>query len=508
MLIFFVVFKQILSIAKKILTEISPAIIIAFAIFFYTFNLKNTYWFAADMARDTLKSLRILKTHELTLIGPPLSFGQYGTREIYFGSLSYYFGALGLATTSNNPLGPIYVNTALMIFGIIFFYKTSLLYFKNKGQTIFATAIYAFSPLIVSHLRFYWNPNFIISLSPVFWYLYLKTKENKNILNPLLTGFIGAVLFNLHYFVLPIIIGCFVFIFTRQTKIKSLAFLIGFTVGISPLIFFELKHEFYLLNAVMHNFFVQPISNAPQNLNLIERISIIVRPSLMILGVDYDVNRIPVYLNFNVYLKLLLGLSIYLFLAIQAKVQKISLDKDLVAFIALGVGLVAVFSKEAVYIRYFFICIPIATILIVKLLPKNNFLKIAIIFNLLLVSTRILTFQQHSLREFRYPTISTMERAAKIVRSLQPNGKYNVSENFLGDARALYFRFFIEREPDILPPENEVTYEGLNRLFVLAPNEEIIIKSNRWEFTATPNLVKKSVFTIDSTTKLYMYQAE
>ena len=84
--------------------------IIFVALFFYTFNLRYTYFFSGDMARDTLASLRILNSKEITAIGPPLSFGQYGTREIYFSSLTYYAGALSLSFFNKDVLGPIYVN--------------------------------------------------------------------------------------------------------------------------------------------------------------------------------------------------------------------------------------------------------------------------------------------------------------------------------------------------------------------------------------------------------------
>ncbi len=119
-------------------------LIILISLFFYLFNLRYTYFFSGDVARDTLASLRILKNKEITVIGPPLSFGQYGTREIYFGSLTYYFGALGLWLTKNDVLGPVYINIFLMIVGILSFYKLSQFYIKNKYQALLATCLYAF----------------------------------------------------------------------------------------------------------------------------------------------------------------------------------------------------------------------------------------------------------------------------------------------------------------------------------------------------------------------------
>ncbi|PIV09538.1 hypothetical protein COS31_05160 [Candidatus Roizmanbacteria bacterium CG02_land_8_20_14_3_00_36_15] len=180
------------------------------------------------MARDTLQSLRILQAKKLTLIGPPLSFGQYGIREIYFGSLSYYFGVLGLMLTNNSVFGPIYINIGLMIIALYFFYKLAHQYLKNETKALIVTLMYALSPLIVSYIRFYWNPNFVLTIAPIFWYLYLSCFNSKNpnmsFIKIFLCGLLGGLLINLHYFVAPVIFLAIFYLFIKL-KDKKISFL-------------------------------------------------------------------------------------------------------------------------------------------------------------------------------------------------------------------------------------------------------------------------------------------
>jgi 4-amino-4-deoxy-L-arabinose transferase-like glycosyltransferase len=172
------------------------------------------------------------------VIGPPISFGQYGIREVYFSSLTYYVGALGLVLTNFNVLGPIYVNIILMIIGLYFLYLFGKNFFKNENKALIMVFLYSLSPPIVAHLRFFWNPNFIISIAPIYWYFYHKSLTKKDKLSYFFTGIVGGILFLFHYFVLPIIIFSLFFLIKKKTFKKIFFLFFGFLIIISPLIFF------------------------------------------------------------------------------------------------------------------------------------------------------------------------------------------------------------------------------------------------------------------------------
>src|SRR5690606_15928936 len=96
-----------------------PLVAILVFIILCIYNLENQYPFNGDSARDTLESLRILQTKEITLIGPPLSLGLNSTREVYFSSVIYYVTALALFISHNSIIATVVVMAVINASGII-----------------------------------------------------------------------------------------------------------------------------------------------------------------------------------------------------------------------------------------------------------------------------------------------------------------------------------------------------------------------------------------------------
>lgn len=490
-------------------------LVIITALFFYVFNLRYTYFFSGDMARDTLASLRILKNKEITAIGPPLSFGQYGIREIYFSSLTYYIGALGLFLFNKNVLGPIYINIFLMVIGIFYFYKLAKLFFDEK-KSLWATIIFSLSPVIVAHLRFFWNPNFIISISPIYWYYYfLSLKKNEKI-NYLLSGFLAGILFHFHYFVIFTILISLIFLFRKNLR-NSLFFILSFIIMVSPLILFEIKNQFYLTNALVYNITInknfhnvyQPIFSRSIWLKLTDIFLI----PVIFLAFQTEATHFPTLFNPSYWQMVFIGTIIYLatiFFLIKSK-NKINF---LTPFLTISF-LTAIFSTllahEVYYLRYFFICLPLLALILTYLFNKKILLVVILIY--LITNVGILYSQKahNDLIAFKktpYPTLQQMEKVGEIIKKEKPKEIYNITENFIGDARALYLRFFIEKNDDIKPPESETTYQNLKILFVFAPDLNTVYKENRWEFLATPNLKLTKTWKIDKNKYLFKFETK
>ncbi len=483
------------------------------AFFFYAFNLRYTYFFSGDMARDTLASLRVLKNKEITAIGPPLSFGQYGTREIYFSSLTYYMGALGLLLFNKDVLGPVYINIFLMMIGIYYFYRLARLFFDQK-KSLLATAIFSLSPVVVAHLRFFWNPNFTISISPIYWYYYfIALKENKKI-NYFLSGFLAGFLFHFHYFVI-FAIGISLILLLRKNFKNSMFFILSFTLSILPLILFEIKNHFYLTNALIYNATInrsfhnvyQPIFSRPIILKLIDIFLI----PIIFLAFQTEATHFPTLFNPSYWQMIIIGLIIYLlifrFFINHKKNTTINILITISFFTALFSSLLA---HEVYYLRYFFIALPLLTTILTYVLDKR--LIIFLIFSLYLVTDLRILYSQKvhndliKVKNTSYPTIEQMEQVAKLIKKEKPKESYNITENFIGDARALYLRFFLEKDNEIKPAENEINYQNLKTLFVFAPNLNTVYKENRWEFTATPNLKLTKTWEIDKNKYLFKFE--
>jgi len=467
------------------------------------------------MARDTLASLRILKNKEFTAIGPPISFGQYGTREVYFSSLTYYMGALGLALTNSNVLGPVYVNIILMIIGLYFLYLFGKNFFKNENKALIITFLYALSPPIVAHLRFFWNPNFIISIAPIFWYFYYRALTKKEKIYYFFIGIFAGTLFLFHYFVLPVILFSIFFLIKKKSFKKIFFVFFGFLIVILPLIIFEIKNQFYLIKAIIfnltenakfHNSY-KPIFSRPLILKFLDIFQI----PVIFIGSQTEATHFYPIIKLNYSQTVILGLVIFLILILKNlnyKNDKINVFILIFIFTSLISSLLA---HESYYLRYFFICLPILSLLFVNLINKKNIIIIAVIF--LITNIRILHSQKaHNdlIKEkgTSYPTLFHIEKVAKIIEKEKFKTPYNITENFIGDARALYLRFFIEKNNRIPKLNDEISYTNLKTLFVFAPSLQVIKKEKRWEFTATPNLKLTKKYKIDNNKYLFKFETE
>lgn len=468
------------------------------------------------MARDTLASLRILNNKEITAIGPPLSFGQYGTREIYFSSLTYYAGALGLFLFKKDVLGPVYINIFLMVLGICFFYKLAKMFFTEKAA-FFTTVLFSLAPTIVAHMRFFWNPNFIISISPIYWYFYFLSFKNKKWQYFLITGILAGILFHFHYFVIFTIFLSFIFIYLKNKRM-FLIVVLSFFVTISPLIIFEINNKFYLLNALIYNITInkdfhnvyQPIFLRPIWLKITDTFLI----PVIFLAFETEATHFPTILNLNYHSQVIIGIIIYssiiyFFLIKKTKPVNILWKYVLVLtfFTAIASSLLA---RESYYLRYFFISLPLLTLIMVKVF-KNKFLFLTILIILFITNLRILYSQKAhndllSKRKSSYPTLSHMEKVAKIIKEEKPDSPYNITENFIGDARVLYLRFFLEKDNSIVKPENEFSYQNLKQLYVFSPSLEDTYKDNRWEFKATADLKLVKTWLIDKNKYLFKFE--
>ncbi|PIV09537.1 hypothetical protein COS31_05155 [Candidatus Roizmanbacteria bacterium CG02_land_8_20_14_3_00_36_15] len=71
--------------------------------------------------------------------------------------------------------------------------------------------------------------------------------------------------------------------------------------------------------------------------------------------------------------------------------------------------------------------------------------------------------------------------------------------------RALYLRFFLEKDHQIPKSNSELEYNNLKTLYIFSPNLNIVYKESRWEFTATENLKLAKTFFIDKNKYLFKF---
>ncbi len=237
--------------------------------FLRLYKVREYITFLGDEGRDVLVVYNILHGH-LTLLGPTASVGGF-----FMGPIYYYFMTPFLWLFHNDPVGP-----AIMvgIFGTItvwLIYKIGAEFF-GKLAGFFAASLYAVSPLVLSYSRSSWNPNLMPFFSLLSIYVLYKAITKQNILLFFVFGILFGVLIQLHYIVLFLAVAVITYTVVtwalkrkEEKKINAIKALtvafIGFLLGWSPFLAFELRHGFANLQSIVTFIFHSKETGASAN---------------------------------------------------------------------------------------------------------------------------------------------------------------------------------------------------------------------------------------------------
>lgn len=466
--------------------DIFLILVILMGFFFYTFRLKETQIFTNDTARDTLKALLIWQNKELTLIGPPASLSLNTIREVYFGSLYLYIGILGLMAVNWDPIGAVLPNTVLFTLSIPLFYMFISAQTRDKYKILFATLLYTLSPITVIHSRFFWNPNLIIPFSVLFWYLIAQKAEKKRrmIIYSLSAGITAGIMFNFHYItVLPVASFLLILFFTKQ-RFKSLVALVGLITASLPILLFELRHNFYLIQSFLFNFTNQQLDIQTSPIYILDRWGQLFNILGAVLGLKSAEIYYPPFFNQNnimlvVILPIIVGCAVLTF----KEIKKINSLFLLPLLISLLITVYFSFDK-GLLIRYLFVVYPLLIWLIASVfyLPNFKYLSLLVFIPVMYASLGIL--YNDAKLERSYLSLREIEQICKKIIYENPTGRYNITENIHGDARAMAFRYCLNKDGKV-KPQNELSYTNLSTLYVVSPSLDKIYQEKRWEFTAS-----------------------
>lgn len=452
--------------------------VMGLVLFLAFFRIDKTYLLIEDTARDSVRMIEIWRKKELTLVGPPASLGQRSEREFYLGSLSYYLGIAGLVITNFQVWGAVVMQVLIFVSSIPVFYLLLRDVFKIKN-VLWGTLIYAVSPLAITHMRFYWNPNAIFGLATWFWYLIVNKKY-------LWAGVLAGFISNLHYMaVLPLLI----------CDLMSMNFWIGLFFGTAPTWIFELRNEFFLSKTFWFNLTHRVGGNMDwkwflEGLDRFWSAVVGIRPMEIGYETWFAGNWIKI-----------LGLMI-LILVIWVGIKLKGRQRYLFGLTIVSAGAVGFISNGEYYGRYLLGLYPIFVWLLIFGLEKIGKMGfVAVLILILMTNWKILWARPTS-----YVSIETLEKASQLIKEDNPKGKYNLSENIYGDAQARGLRYFVWKNVE-RKPENEISYGWLSTLYVLSPSLEKIKKDNRYEFYA-PNLTKLSWEKGLGEVKLFKFVAE
>lgn len=339
---------------QTIVTKNKISITLAFVGFFLRiYRLSDFVTFLGDQGRDAIIIKRILTFEHFPAIGPTTSIG-----HIYLGPFYYYFIAPWLLLSNFDPLG--------LAIGVAFFASFFILcsYFILKELfgfrvAVVATVLLTFSTTLIDFSRFSWNPNLLPFFSLFCAYFMIKALKTYKTYYFILFGALLSFSIQLHYLALFLIIPVFILFLTHFYKHKShflktiggiCTAVASFIVFTSPLIIFDLRHDF--LNSRGFIDLARGSANSAQS-NLF---------SLILVSFS-RLNKYVFNFEFHQYLLIALLATIILFFIFELKKKSTShMFFIFFAFTFIGVSLFGGPQYQhyygAVYIFYF-VCIAI-----------------------------------------------------------------------------------------------------------------------------------------------------
>lgn len=463
---------------KLIRANIPLIIIILAAIFFYTFRLQQTFVMAGDTSRDLLDIMKIWQNKTITIVGEPVNTISVNPIQILSGSLSLYIGLVGLIVTGFNPAGSVLVDLLLTIFSIPFFYLLSEMFLHKRWLALFSTLIYALSPITVALTRSFWQPNIELPLSVFVWFLFLYKKSQ---LRYFLAGIITGAIFNIHYMNFVPVGFYIILLLFRKDKKPFLITFAGLILASVPLIAFEIKNHFYLTNALIGT--LAGFSTfAGRTLNPLFSMDVF----LYIFGLGPFQYFFPSLVNLDFSIRIIIDTIIgIVFLFFLLKKQKV-FNREIVGVILMSLFVGWFFEKfNLLALRYMLSIFPLLTITFVAFISSlNKYLLFLPVIPMIVLSLKIISHKPDPDVREDYLPLAKVEQISEAIDIDNPTGRYNVTENILGDARSLAFRFYLLRDAKVKPQPVEV-YDRIDTLYVITPSLDKTYKEDRWEFSAS-----------------------
>lgn len=219
-------------------------------LFLRFYHLRESLTVGTDQGMHLLAIYNLYKEKKISLIGPVSSFKIHG-RNFFFGPATYYLSMPFFALSRWNPLSVSYFMIILQLTTFLILYKILASYRLRSKVDLYYALIFTFSPVMVNYARFLWNPNLMVptSLLLIATLLKLKQKKSHQRVGMITAGFLLGLGMQFHYSYFLVIILTLIWLY-RDKKLhlfSSLYLIIGFVIGFSPLILFELRHNFYNL---------------------------------------------------------------------------------------------------------------------------------------------------------------------------------------------------------------------------------------------------------------------
>jgi len=435
-------------------------------IFLRFYRLEGFVTFLGDQGRDAIIIKRIITGEHFPAIGAPTSVGQ-----VYLGPFYYYFIAPWLLLFKFQPIG--------LAFGVAVYSSFYLLvnYFIvkelfNKRISLISTLFLSFSSVLIDFSRFSWNPNLLPLFVLLTIYFAIKSLQTNKWHYFFLLGAFLSFSIQLHYLVLFLIpaIGIIFLSSLYKKSVKQLIsqfhnFLISvlsFIIFSSPLIIFDLRHNF-LNSKLFLALFKSSGTSFTSKIN-------------SFFDSFYYLNFYSFNINLNKFF--IYVLLVFLFIILFTLIKKSSnLKTFLLIFFITIVGMSLYNGPK--HPHYFGILFPLYFVIIsyfLASLNQSSFGKIMIVF---FISGYIfLNFQKYYfLRNQPNNQIAHAEKVAQFLDKKIGKEKFNFAVQPDGDPEDAYL-YFLELKGKV--PLDRKKLEVGNEMFIVCGNDCDLKNTKSW----------------------------
>ncbi|MFH1186732.1 MAG: glycosyltransferase family 39 protein [Candidatus Levyibacteriota bacterium] len=393
--------------------------ILMLSAFLRLYKIADYMTFLGDEGRDALVIYNILHG-KLTLLGPTASVGGF-----FLGPIYYYFMAIFTLLFNYSPVGPSVMVALFGIATVFLVYKVTNEFFGKRAGVI-ASLLYASSPLVVAYSRSSWNPNPLPFFSLLtLYFLYKAVLSNRKKLF-IFCGFLLGISIQLHY--LTIFLGVIVFFYVffanaflikeksssvYKTFTQFILLFIGFLIGWSPFLAFEVRHGFPNITSIFN--FIFHSGETGGNINFFATIQEVLFRLFARLVFAFpspdqisSINRSLISTwEISISILAFLSITILLFKFWQSFSKKEDFAKYLLFFTWLFFGVMLFgFYKKSIYDYYFGFMFPLPFILsaltisfLSKRIPKGIFLAIILTTALFLINIQGIPFRYQPNRQ-------------------------------------------------------------------------------------------------------------
>ena len=446
--------------------------IILLGIFARFYRINDLAVFLADQASDSTVMLNMLHG-KFTLLGPITSVGGF-----YNGPIVYYLMFPFYWVLKGNMIAGTVFQSTLSVATIPLLFMLGKKMFNEKVGLV-AAFLFAISPLMVDYSRAAFNSYPAVFFSTLILYLFFSLYEKFTLFKTVLLGIFLGFIFQMHYLTIALII--FVVTYPLLTKKRWRlryygGLLWGFTIGLSPFLFFELRHGF--LNT---HFFLRYILSAKESIRALHYIFTI-WPDVtgkLLFGYNNILGLTGLFL--------IGGMSFYRYRK-NKKIHKALQACAYLFVVTFAVGLLYGGIMQNHYVIVFFAPLILLCALAICTLSKNA-LIVGVCGVLLLLNMTAWNIEKplHPLQQGL--AIADFTNTADIIHK-DTKARFNVAMHTQGDNRAMPLRYALN-----LLSETPVTYENyrdIDTLYFVLPQNESVESQTMWEYTSFgPSIVEK-----------------